>query len=378
MSRLTITIASAVIVVLAAAYLLGPRLLLMAQVPGIAFDDDTRPPAPNYADPVTWAALPGPAHPDAADAVPAGEVPGDGQDAALVDVFYIHPTTFRSRAHWNQDLADAETNAATDMDAIARQASAFNACCRIYAPRYRQAAIGALYAANDDGAKAYALAYDDIRDAFRYYLDHYNDGRPFILVGHSQGTLHLQRLLEELVDASTIRPHFVAAYAIGISVPVGLFERQFKTIGICATPAATGCVVSWNTFGRDGDASASIARNTARYRARFNTVAGADSVCINPLTFDRAQPEAPASANLGALPGAPRNGPLSALKPGLVGAVCKDGFLYADIPKDPAFTLRVLADENLHFHDIDLFYKNIRDNAVLRANAFLGLITPVE
>ncbi|MBL8644877.1 MAG: DUF3089 domain-containing protein [Rhodospirillaceae bacterium] len=373
MNRLTITIGAGVIFILMAAYWLYPRLMLMAgsRAPDKPFSAYTPPTPPNYADPAVWAALPGPEHKDSADLVPEGETVGDRQNDASVDVFYLHPTTFRGTDNWNQDLADAKTNAWTDISVIARQAAIFNGCCRVYAPRYRQATSGAVGAKDDSGDKARALAYDDAKAAFQYYLDHFNDGRPFILAGHSQGTFMIQRLLEEVVDASAIRPQFVAAYGIGIGFPAGVFGRQYKTISACAKPEQTGCVVSWLTFGRNGDAQSTVARYAERYEARFKTREGSETLCVNPLTFDTEKPDAPALANLGALPGKAAPGPLPALKPGVLGATCKDGALYVDIPAADDFKLLVLPGENLHFHDMDLFFKNIRDNAILRTETFL-------
>ena len=364
---------AASIAVLAGGFWLYPRITFLMTMRPLdkPYDAYPHPPAPNYADPSAWAALPGPEHPDAADLVPAGESIGDRQAQAAVDVFYIHPTTFRGRDNWNQDMTDAQTNAWTDISVIARQAAAFNGCCKIYAPRYRQAATAAVYAKDDSGDKARALGYEDVKAAFQYYLDHYNDGRPFILVGHSQGTFYIQRMLEEIIDASPVRPRMVAAYAIGIGFPAGTFGRQYKTISPCAKPDDTGCVVTWNTFGRGGDGAAGAERNAARYEARFKTREGAETVCINPLTFDLAKPDAPAAANLGSLPGKAAPGPLPALKPGAIGATCKDGMLYVDIPTTDDFNLLVLPGKSLHFHDMDLFFKNIRDNAILRSEAFL-------
>ncbi len=89
------------------------------------------------------------------------------------------------------------------------------------------------------------------------------------------------------------------------------------------------------------------------------------------MTFDTSQPDAPASANLGSLPGVASDGPLPPVKPGLVGATCKNGILYADTPTDPDFVLTILPGGVLHMHDMDLFYQNIRANAALRTQAWL-------
>jgi pimeloyl-ACP methyl ester carboxylesterase len=330
--------------------------------------------APNYAKAASWAALPNTR--DAADVAPANNPLTEAQSAAAVDVFYIHPTTFRSTTVWNQDIGDKAANDWTDISVIERQASAFNACCKIYAPRYRQAAISAVLNPKR-GMQAYAFAYEDVKRAFAYFIAHYNAGRPFMIVGHSQGAFHAIRLLEEAVDGTALKHRMVAAYVIGIGVPTGTFGKALKSIGPCRKPNDTGCVVSWNTFGRNADpdlaaASPAIAINQAQYAARFGAETSKEILCTNPLTFDLDLPDAPASANLGSLPGAPAAGPLPAVKPGLIGAGCRNGLLYADVPVDPDFVLTIFPGDVLHMHDIDFFYQNIRANAVLRARTFLS------
>ena len=335
--------------------------------PAKAFADLPPPPAPDYSKASAWAARPD--MKDYADLVPENDPLPDAQATAAVDVFYIHPTTFRSDDAWVQNIADKSVNEWTDASVIARQAAIFNGCCRVFAPRYRQAAAGAV--ASPEGMKAYAFAYQDVKRAFKYYLDHDNKGRPFILVGHSQGTFHLLPLLEEMIDQSPLREQLVAAYAIGIGVPLGSFGRQYKSLTACDRQDQTGCIVSWNTYGRHGDPGETVARQEQRYVERYKTEEGKELLCVNPLTFDTSMPDAPASANLGALPGVAADGPLPAVKPGLIGATCRDGTLWADIPTDPDFVLNILPGEMLHFHDMDLFFQNIRANAILRAESWL-------
>ena len=335
--------------------------------PTADFDSQPKPPAPDYAKAESWAAWPG--RKDLADLVPANNPFPDAQDKAAFDVFYIHPTTFRNNTDWVQDVADKSVNDWTDASVIARQAAIFNACCRVFAPRYRQASFGST-GPSPNGPKAYAFALEDVKRAFAYYIEHENKGRPFILVGHSQGTFHLLPLLEQMIDQTELKDRFVAGYAIGIGVPFGSFGHQFKNVVACEKPDQTGCVVSWNTFGRNGNATAGNKRSEDRYVAKYNTEEGKQVMCINPLTFDIAHPDAPKTSNLGSLPGIASDEPLPAVKPGIVGATCRDGALYADIPTDPDFVLNVLPGEVLHMHDMDLFFQNIRANAVLRTEAW--------
>ena len=101
----------------------------------------------------SWAALPD--REDAADVVPSGDVQ-DLQASAAVDVFFVHPTTFFGTANWNQPLDDASTNQLTDMFVLRSQASVFNSCCRIYAPRYRQATLFSFMDGSGSGNAALA------------------------------------------------------------------------------------------------------------------------------------------------------------------------------------------------------------------------------
>lgn len=341
------------------------RFVANDDTPRVRFDADARPPAPNYADPSAWAALPGPDHSDAADLVPAGGPAMIDPALAAVDAFYVHAATYRRGAHWNQALGDARVNTATDAQ-VARAASAFNTCCRVYAPRYRQAFSGTV--PGDDARKAREFAYQDIRAAFQYYLDHFNDGRPFILVGQGQGALHVIRLLEERVDASAIRPQLVAAYIVGAALPRAQLVERFKTIGICAKPNDNGCIVGWSMNAGNERAAPREASDTAQ------------NLCINPLTFDTDRPSAPASANSGTLPADGGAGPgyggagaLPALRPGLVGAACADGLLVTDGPRH---TLGLGAPPAGLDDGIALFYGDVRVNAMARVAAFRGSPKP--
>lgn len=105
------------------------------------------PAPPNYADAENWAALP--EKTDFADLLPDSVLLHNGQDTASVDVFFIHPTTYKGRLRaWNARLNDRKLNQKTDETTIMHQASVFNGSCRVYAPRYRQANIKVYYTKN--------------------------------------------------------------------------------------------------------------------------------------------------------------------------------------------------------------------------------------
>lgn len=351
---------------------------LPIRIPAQAFGALPHPRAPDYADPAAWAALPD--RRDAADVVPENDAFGDRQASVAVDVFYIHPTTYRDTAFWNQPLEDAATNAWTDESVIARQAAVFNACCRVFAPRYRQATAAAVYASPDKNPLgAYEFAWQDVRAAFLHYMAHWNRGRPFIIAGHSQGAAHAERWLAEFGTQANYRRSLVAVYAIGVSFT----ERALRELGggiePCSTPTSTGCFLSWNAFDRAGDPSSYLAGGLARHRQKFGSEEGSTVTCINPLTFTLARPSAPATDNLGALParrgvGLPeslaKGVSLPATEAGRLGAVCEGGILRVDTPPKEGYAVVPLPNGLLHFNEFDLFYQNIRANAVERAAAF--------
>lgn len=342
-----------------------------AQIPAPkpqAFAEQAPPPAPDYASPAAWAA--GIDDPGASRAVPAGATPAATR--AKVDVFYIHPTTYLSNERWNQDIADKAANAWVDASVVARQASVFNACCRVFAPRYRQGSHLALSHFAGEGQQALALAYGDVERAFDYYIAHYNKGRPFILVGHSQGSLHLMKLLQRRIDGSPLQTQMVAAYVVGMTLlSEGDFGRAYKTIPICDTPAQTGCVVGWNSVLPTADIAKAVAVPEQGYAQRYGgEQAGKTVLCVNPLTFDRARPAAGAAQSKGAVPGDPGAGPVRALVPHAVAAHCDRGLLVVE--PDPALGLKPLPGDAMHYHDLGLFYEDVRENAVLRATSFVA------
>lgn len=374
-------IAASLLLSLLAAASFSSAADLTVQLPTGPVGELPLPPAPDYSKPEAWAALP--ERLDAADAVPANDPLGDRQASSQVDVFYIHPTTYRGVDHWNQPLDDAKTNAWTDESVIARQASVFNACCRVFAPRYRQATAAAVFAPPAlKPMLAYEQAWQDVRAAFLYYLKHYNKGRPFIIAGHSQGGAHTERWLSEFGRDPKLRARLVAAYAIGIAFPEGVVSRSFSGVGLCRTAAETGCVVTWNVFARGSDGSVMVNSAQQRYIAQYHTQEGLPVMCVNPLSFDVATPDVPASGNFGALPASPGLGAtpftsaaqarLPATQAGRLGAACVNGILYVDAPPTDGYAVVPLPGGSLHFNDYNLFYENIRLNAVARSDAWVA------
>ena len=156
------------------------------------------------------------------------------------DVFYLHPTTLvgiREEGNNNAKIDDPYINHKTEYSPIIYQASAFNESARVFAPRYRQAHIG-MYSEKDSASKyeAFNLAYEDVKNAFLYYLKNENKGRPIIIASHSQGTTHAIRLLKEFFDGKELSNQLVCAYLIGMAVK----KESYEKIPICTDSTKPG------------------------------------------------------------------------------------------------------------------------------------------
>jgi pimeloyl-ACP methyl ester carboxylesterase len=287
--------------------------------------------------------------------------------APKVDVFYLHPTTFRSSdGQTNADLADAKANLWVDESVVSRQASVFTGCCRVFAPRYRAATFNA-FSDPEKQKAAFALAYTDVERAFDYFLQHRSKGRPFIVAGHSQGAFHAATLLEKQIEGTPLQRRLVAAYIVGINLSEGDFGRRFKRVQPCITPRQTGCVLQWEAILEGSDVTTAEKRAQSTFVANYGDLPGKQTVCINPLTFDARKPQGEAKASLGAVPGDPGFGAMRPLVAGKVSARCEQGLLVTRF--DPSLELKPLPGGSLHFHDFGLFWADIRADAQRRAKA---------
>ena len=322
------------------------RFMLMATAlkPGQDFASDTRHPAPDYSQTSTWAALP--FTPDNADVVPDGATP-DNQTLAEVDVFFIHPTTYFNSDHWNAPLDDVDANTFTDEQVLRNQASAFNNCCRVYAPRYRQATLFAFMDDAGNGEQAIDLAYQDIKAAFDWFINNYSEDRPFILAGHSQGAEHINRLLRDVVAPSNLLGRMVAAY------PIGYFLDGSNGVPICQSAEHIGCQATWNTVGT----------NATPFRDTTN------DICVNPLNWSARGDYASFENNTGAIL---FSDDTAQLLTGVTDAQCIEGQLVVTEVRSDAYTNEMFGPGNYHFYDYNFFWTNIRENATLRVEAFFS------
>ncbi len=291
-----------------------------------------------------------------------------------VDVFFVHPTGYLNGKDWNSPLDPNSRTEENTKFMMANQASVFSSCCNIYAPRYREASIFRYTSATQDIIeKSMNLAYGDVERAFQYYLEHDNHGRPFIIASHSQGTAHAFRLIHDHIDGKPLGSRMIAAYLLGGGRDVtNASVATLSAVRVCASATALGCLVHWATY-RDGSKAG-------------DELAG-DTVCVNPLSWQRDGGYAPASLHKGGVPptgkfsgkfwgdDSPQRvvfDPLQAPLPNGTWAACKRGqLMVADQSNTPFREFDMFGTGNYHGMDYSLFHMDIRANADARIAAYM-------
>ena len=191
--------------------------------------------------------------------------------AAPIDCFYVYPTVSQERTP-NADLSPG----AAEQGAATRQFARFGAVCRTFAPLYRQTTLAAMRGEVQGADRQ--LAYADVLAAWRYYLQHDNNGRGVVLVGHSQGSSVLARLIAEQIDGKPVQRQLVSAIITGtdVQVPVGRdVGGSFAHIPLCRRPDQTGCIIAYSSY---------LAADPPGSGAYFGKAAGPGSndACVNP------------------------------------------------------------------------------------------------
>lgn len=331
------------------------RILRFVFVPSVGWSVPAGP-APDYARASAWAA-----RPDLADDPARWRPPGVAAGSrGAVSVFFVMPTGALENDGWNAPLQPAGDTGRFQRLFVQSEASAFNGIGEIWAPHYRQAVFGAFLTDKPEAKRALDFAYRDVERAFAAFLAGVPADRPILLAGHSQGTLHLMRLMREQVAGTPLAQRVVAAYLVGW--PISL-KRDVPTLGLpgCVRPDQANCLLSWQSFAEPAETR------------QFDTLYGASPardpmLCVNPLSG--APDAAPASANLGALTSSGKFEPKD-LKAGVIPARCSpEGWLLIG-PPPKGYDGLVFPGNNYHVYDYALFWVNIRKDAERRTEAFL-------
>ena len=369
-------IAALIVLAIGGAFLLArfpAELSRLALVPSAPFAAVTPLAANAYEDPKLWYSRPGIGVSDPARWQPAyagdrGLLPTPAEPKQPFAVFFVHPTSYVNRASWNAPL---ENGGDPDAERIARlylrgMASPFNAASEIWAPRYRQATFGAFLTDAAEGKQAVDAAYADVREAFRFFLSSVDPKTPIVLAGHSQGALHLKRLIAEEVKGTPVAGRLIAAYVIGWPVSP-LHDLPVMGIPACTAADQTGCVISWSSYAEPADPSLVLDTYAGAPALDGKIPQSEPMLCTNPLT-GLTGGAAPASANLGTLV-PDDNMAKGELVPGLVPATCdKRGILLIGAP--PEMGSYVLPGNNYHVYDIPLFWANTKADVNRRADAW--------
>lgn len=339
----------------------GAELLRQAMVPGVRFESQAALPADSYARPDMWLARPDrPGNP--ALWTPQGIKPAAKTEAA---VFFIHPTSYLNRAKWNAPLDDKEANDRANLF-LRGQASAFNGAGAIWAPRYRQATFGAFLTSKADAAQALDLAYGDVAAAFDQFLKEAGD-RPIILAGHSQGALHLTRLLRDRVAGKPLAKRIVAAYVVGWPVSK---TADLPALGLpeCTATDQSGCILSWQSFAEPADPSLILDTFDASTGFAGAPRKGTAMVCTNPVTGIPA-PTAATATEIGNLVPAADFSSATLAKSATALRCDGRGILLLGTMPDGVGGQYVLPGNNYHVFDYALFWANVRADAERRVAA---------
>jgi hypothetical protein len=241
----------------------------------------------DYGNDATWLCRPGRQDACAVD-LSATIVAADGKTSveqwqgrpdAPVDCFYVYPTVSQDPTP-NSDM----TPNAPELNVARQQIARFGSQCRIYAPLYRQVTIGGLQRLLA-GAQPVTLdggmAYDDVLNAWRHYLLNDNHGRGVVLVGHSQGSALLSKLIAQEIDGKSVQRLVVSALVLGWPIAVPKNETvggAFKHLPLCQSADQIQCVVAYSSF-----------RATAQPPANslFGRIPGTSlrAACVNPAAL---------------------------------------------------------------------------------------------
>lgn len=313
---------------------------------------------------------------------------------APIDCFYVYPTVSNDPTPNSDMISGPEENRV-----VQHQLARFAAKCRVFAPLYRQVTLTALRAglAGKPMALDFALGYNDVMDAWKHYLEHDNQGRGVVLIGHSQGSGVLTQVIRNEIDGKPIQERFISALLLGtnLSVPKGKdVGGAFKNIPLCRAVSQTGCAIAYVTFRADQPPPA----NTLFGRISGEGLAAA---CTNPAAL--AGGSGALHAYLGSgnsivstssapppawvTPAKPINTPFVSV-PGLLSAECvsneKGTYLAVTThgdPKDPRTDQiagdvvtngQVQANWGLHLIDANVAMGNLVDIVGQQAKAYLA------
>lgn len=346
-----------------AAFVFRDDILLKGLDPKIPYQAYEPPRARSFAERSSWAILP-----------PTPGAPSP--DAPPADVFFIHPTTYDGGRHWNAPMRERSAERFLQRIALPNYAGPFARVGRVFAPRYRQASLYAHSTLRDDAREARAFAYEDVRAAFHYWLDHYDTGRPLVIAGAEQGGLLAERLVrEEIAPNPALRQRLAAAYFMDTIVSRDRYGAS-AVIPACSAAEQWGCVVAWaeepelDVEGGGGRLARALVWHDA---GRLVNLRGRAALCVNPVLGAESEAVAPTRRNRGATNATGLEwGARPAFLPRSVSARCDDGLLRTSNPKSPSLKRSGSWADRQKIKPYNLFYADIEADAQARVASLLG------
>ncbi len=268
-----------------------------------------------------------------------------------VDVFFVHPTTYLNGTYWNMPLNHSLSIKIAKEFSAKAQASVFKEVGNIYMPQYRQATFYSFVTKSKNGNKALALAINDVKNAWKYFLSNINNDKPIIIAGHSQGSYIIIQLLPEIMKDSILAKKIIAVYAIGWPLSIK-YLKDNPQVKVCCDSLQTGCIISWNTESKNNSA----------------TIIDRPSISVNPLLWTTDDSFAPKEMHNGAVFFHFHSPPDTI--PYYTNAQNVNGHL--KVSKIPNY-LEVNIYPTLgayHIYDYNMFYLNIKKNVKARTNYY--------
>jgi len=272
------------------------------------------------------------------------------------DVFFVVPTLFSDKRNesWNTSVDDDNFSEILMQSSIKYQATAWMDAGNLYSPNYRQAHFRVFDERywDNGGQDAYNLAYEDIKKSFEVYLQKFNNGKPIIIAGHSQGSGHLVKLLKEFFDGKELQKKLIAAYLPGAIIK----ENDFFDLKLMESEEETGGYLTWNTF--------KILKNESKYDLTIERLYLKDAQVSNPITWN----------NYISKDYNDHKGFLWLNQKVFSGAVLIESIDEGINIKTPkmGFPKSIIVSflKDYHKADINLFWEDIRQNAIKRTQSF--------
>lgn len=271
-----------------------------------------------------------------------------------VDCFFIYPTVTLEPENGSQNISiENLTHRDKAKFCVVAQASVFEDSCNIYAPYYRQVNMQTYALPKEEMAAALEIAYEDVKAAFLYFIEHFNNDRPFIIAGHSQGSIMTMKLLEDVMKDAELSKRMVAAYAIGFPITQEYLDAN-PHLKFAEGADDTGVIVSFNTC------SETAVEQTALK----------GGLCINPINWKRDETAASASENMGSVFFDENTYDRIEVE-GYANAVLdnENGVVICSTITDNnkyAITAPKFADDVYHMTEYGFYYNNLRQNVANR------------